>query len=66
MFGLFFYVALGTAPVYAALTENDTAARERYGLVGIRERADAVGAQVTLASKPDLGTTILVDLEVSQ
>ena len=45
---------------------TDTAARERYGLVGIRERADAVGAHVTLASKPDLGTTILVDLEVSQ
>jgi signal transduction histidine kinase len=44
----------------------ETEDRERYGLVGIRERADAVGAHVTLASRPDRGTTVLVDLEVSQ
>jgi signal transduction histidine kinase len=44
----------------------ETEDRERYGLVGIRERADAVGAHVTLASKPDRGTTVLVDLEVAQ
>jgi signal transduction histidine kinase len=41
-------------------------ARERYGLVGIRERADAVGAQVTLMSEPTNGTTVLVELEVAQ
>ena len=45
---------------------NDAASRERYGLVGIRERADAVGAQVTLVSEPDCGTTVLVELEVPQ
>jgi signal transduction histidine kinase len=45
---------------------TDVGATERYGLVGIRERADAVGAHVTLASQPDQGTTILVDLEVPQ
>ena len=46
--------------------KTDTGARERYGLVGIRERADAVGAQVTLASQPDHGTTVLVELEVPE
>ncbi len=46
--------------------KTDTGARERYGLVGIRERADAVGAQVTLASQPDCGTTVLVELEVPE
>jgi signal transduction histidine kinase len=45
---------------------NDGVARERYGLVGIRERADAVGAQVTLMSEPTNGTTVLVELEVAQ
>ena len=39
---------------------------ERYGLVGIRERADAVGAHVTLMSEPENGTTVLVELEVAQ
>jgi signal transduction histidine kinase len=37
-----------------------------YGLVGIRERADAVGAHVTLDSTPEEGTTVLVELEVAQ
>jgi len=41
-------------------------ARDRYGLVGIRERADAIGAHVTLASKPNAGTSVLVELEVSE
>jgi signal transduction histidine kinase len=45
---------------------GDAASRERYGLVGIRERADAVGAQVTLVSEPECGTTVLVELEVPQ
>ena len=31
-----------------------------YGLVGMRERADVVGAQLTIESRPDLGTTIRV------
>jgi signal transduction histidine kinase len=45
---------------------NGERAHERYGLVGIRERADAVGAHVTLASKPNAGTSVLVELEVSE
>ncbi len=45
---------------------TDSVSRERYGLVGIRERADAVGAQVTLMSEPENGTTVLVELEVAQ
>ena len=44
---------------------TDAVARERYGLVGIRERADAVGAHVTLPSEPESGTTVLVELEVA-
>ena len=36
------------------------------GSSGIRERADAVGAHVTLDSEPELGTTVLVELEVPQ
>ncbi|MGZ6964688.1 MAG: histidine kinase, partial [Acidimicrobiia bacterium] len=45
---------------------TDAVSRERYGLVGIRERADAVGAHVTLVSEPEAGTTVLVELEVPQ
>jgi signal transduction histidine kinase len=37
---------------------------ERYGLVGMRERAAAVGAHLTLDSEPGFGTRILVELEV--
>ena len=33
---------------------TDVVSRERYGLVGIRERADAVGAHVTLVSEPEM------------
>jgi signal transduction histidine kinase len=46
--------------------DTDAVSRERYGLVGIRERADAVGAHVTLVSEPQGGTTVLVELEVAQ
>ncbi len=37
---------------------------ERYGLVGMRERAAAVGARLSLDSEPGFGTRILVELEV--
>jgi signal transduction histidine kinase len=46
--------------------DTDAASRERYGLVGIRERADAVGAHVKLVSEPECGTTVLVELKVPQ
>ena len=36
-----------------------------YGLVGMRERADVVGAQLTIESRPELGTTIRVSTRPS-
>lgn len=38
--------------------------RERFGLVGMRERADAVGAHLAIDSEPGRGTRVLVELEV--
>lgn len=37
---------------------------DRYGLVGMRERADAIGAGLTLDTAPGRGTRIQVDMEV--
>jgi len=37
---------------------------DRYGLVGMRERADAIGAAFALDSAPGRGTRIQVDMEV--
>ncbi len=37
---------------------------EHYGLVGMRERADAIGAVLNIDSRPGRGTTIRVTLEV--
>ncbi len=36
-----------------------------YGLVGMRERADAIGAQLEITSTPGRGTTIRISLEVA-
>ena len=38
---------------------------ERYGLVGIRERADAIGARVRFESTLGSGTTVLIELEAT-
>jgi signal transduction histidine kinase len=38
---------------------------ERYGLVGIRERADAIGARVRFESELGGGTTVKVELEAT-
>jgi signal transduction histidine kinase len=35
---------------------------DHYGLVGMRERADAIGAQLVVDSRPGSGTSIRVDL----
>ena len=43
-----------------------TVTSERYGLTGMRERAAAIGAQLSIDSEPDFGTHIQVDLEVPQ
>ena len=40
-------------------------APERYGLVGIRERADAIGARVRFESVLGTGTTVLVEMEAT-
>jgi signal transduction histidine kinase len=34
-----------------------------FGLVGMRERADVIGAQLTLESRPGAGTTLRVVTE---
>lgn len=39
-------------------------ARERFGLVGMRERADAIGAHLTVDAEPGAGTRVLVEIEV--
>lgn len=46
--------------------DPDDSAPERYGLIGIRERADAVGGRVTLTTALGDGTTVLVELEVKE
>jgi signal transduction histidine kinase len=38
---------------------------ERYGLVGIRERADAIGARVRFESALGAGTTVSIELEAT-
>ena len=38
---------------------------EHYGLVGMRERADAIGAHLTIESRPSWGTRIVVDVTLS-
>ena len=40
-------------------------APERYGLVGIRERADAIGARVHFDSDLGNGTTVLIEMETT-
>ncbi len=38
-------------------------AGDHYGIVGMRERADAVGAKLQLVSRPGRGTSVVVELE---
>jgi signal transduction histidine kinase len=40
--------------------------RDRYGLVGMRERADAINAHLTIDSEPGAGTCVRVEVEVPQ
>ena len=39
---------------------------DHYGLVGMRERADAIGARLWVDSRPGKGTRIIVELELSR
>ncbi len=41
-----------------------TISGDHYGIVGMRERADAIGARMDLESRPGRGTRIRVELEV--
>ncbi|MDQ4090620.1 MAG: GAF domain-containing protein [Actinomycetota bacterium] len=41
-------------------TVTDAEERHSYGLVGIRERAELIGASLTLTSRPGTGTTVEV------
>jgi signal transduction histidine kinase len=45
--------------------ELASVAGEHYGLVGMRERADAIGAQLAIESRPGGGTKVAVELVLS-
>jgi signal transduction histidine kinase len=45
--------------------ELGSVAGEHYGLVGMRERADAIGAQLAIESRPGRGTKVAVELVLS-
>jgi signal transduction histidine kinase len=42
--------------------DMDSIAGEHYGLVGMRERADAIGGHLTIESRPEWGTRIVVEV----
>jgi signal transduction histidine kinase len=42
--------------------EPNLVSGEHYGLVGMRERADAIGAHLTIESLPERGTRVLVEV----
>jgi two-component system sensor histidine kinase UhpB len=46
--------------------EHSESAAEKYGLVGMRERADLIGAKLEVVSEPGRGTTIHLILENGQ
>lgn len=43
-----------------------TVGADRFGLLGMRERADAVGARLGVRSAPGAGTAVVVELEVAR
>jgi len=45
--------------------EPAAVAGEHYGLVGMRERADAIGAHLAIESRPGRGTKVAVELALS-
>ena len=45
--------------------EPAAVAGEHYGLVGMRERADAIGAQLAIESQPGRGTKVAVELALT-
>ena len=45
--------------------EPGMVAGEHYGLVGMRERADAIGAHLTIESRPEWGTRIVVEVTLT-
>ena len=42
--------------------EVNTVEGEHYGLVGMRERADAIGARLSIDSRPERGTRVVVEV----
>lgn len=40
-------------------------AGDHYGIVGMRERADAIGARLQVVSRPGRGTSVVVELETA-
>jgi signal transduction histidine kinase len=46
--------------------DPDRVTGEHYGLVGMQERADAIGARLRVETRPGGGTQVIVDLELAQ
>ena len=47
---------------FAEESAGDEEYRHSYGLLGIQERAELIGAKVTVVSRPERGTTVEVIL----
>jgi two-component system sensor histidine kinase DegS len=46
--------------------DPDRVGGDHYGLVGMQERADAIGARLRVDSRPGSGTRVIVDVELSR
>jgi signal transduction histidine kinase len=47
------------------ITSGKAAGASSYGLLGMRERADSVGAQLDITSGPDRGTVVRMRVKVA-
>jgi signal transduction histidine kinase len=45
--------------------DPNSVAGDHYGIVGMRERADAIGARLTILSRVEQGTSVVVELETA-
>jgi signal transduction histidine kinase len=46
--------------------QNGTRMPDHFGLIGIRERADSIGAELTVSSSPGSGTRIAIDVPLTK
>jgi signal transduction histidine kinase len=45
--------------------DPNSVAGDHYGIVGMRERADAIGARLTIMSRQEQGTSVVVELDAT-